>query len=99
MRCDGSQQPLPFFIRFCLGDFPAEIEIIPADDAVLDQPVAGFRDLLLFLFGLRELARIADGDSTGEAVGELDLRVDSGRGQDRTLRVGMAAERSIDGWS
>ena len=45
----------------------------PADDAVLDQPVAGLRDLLLLLFGLGELTRVADGDGACEAVGQLDL--------------------------
>ena len=50
-----------------------EIEIIPADDAVLDQPVAGLGDFLLFLFGLGELAGIANGDSAGKTVGQFDL--------------------------
>ena len=49
-----------------------EVEVVPADDAVLDQPVARLGDLLLFLLGLQEFARIADGHVAGEAVGQLD---------------------------
>lgn len=50
-----------------------EVEIVPADDAVFDELVAGFGDLLFFLLGLGKLARVADGDGTGEAAGKLDL--------------------------
>ena len=49
------------------------MEVVPADYAVPDQPVAGLGDLLLLPFGLRELAGIPDGDGTGEAVGEFGL--------------------------
>ncbi len=31
-----------------------EIEVVPADDAVLEQAVAGFGDFLFLLFGLSE---------------------------------------------
>ena len=47
--------------------------MVPADDAVLDQPIAGLRDLLLPLFGLGEIARVSDDGGAGEAVGQLDL--------------------------
>ena len=56
-----------------LLDLSGEIEIIPADDGVPDQPVAGFCDLLLFLFGLGVFARVSYGHGAGEAVGEFDL--------------------------
>ncbi len=52
---------------------PCGAEIVPADDAVPDQPVAGFGDFLLFLLGLGELAGIADGDGAGETVRQFDL--------------------------
>ena len=73
MGGDDASQALPCL--FVTGSFELsrEVEVIPADDAVLDQPVAGLRDLLLLLFGLGELARVADGDGAGEAVGQLDL--------------------------
>lgn len=70
---DDLQQPSASFIGLGFGQLPAEIEIVPADDAVLDQPVAGFGDLLLLFFGLNELAGIADGDGTGKAVGQFDF--------------------------
>ena len=41
--------------------------MVPADNAVPGQPVAGFGEFLLFLFGLGELAGIADGDGTRQA--------------------------------
>ena len=56
-----------------LLDLPSEVEVVPADDAVFDQTVAGLRDLRLLLFGLGELAWVSDGDGAGEAVGQLDL--------------------------
>ena len=49
------------------------MKVIPADDAVLNQSVAGFGNLLFLLFGLGELALIADSHDTSEAVGEFDL--------------------------
>ena len=50
-------------------------EVISADDAVFNQSVAGFGNLLFFLFGLGELARVADSHGTSESVGEFDLGV------------------------
>ena len=44
-------------------------EIVPADDGILDQSVASFGYLLLFLIGLRELPGIAHGHSAGKAMG------------------------------
>ena len=56
-----------------LADPAGEIEIIPADNTVLDQPVAAFRNLLFLFFSLGEFARISDRDGAGEFVGQLDL--------------------------
>jgi hypothetical protein len=36
-----------------LGEFLREIQVIPADDAILDEPFAGFRHLLVFLLRLQ----------------------------------------------
>jgi hypothetical protein len=54
------------------GELVLEVEVVPADDAVLDQPVARLGELLLLLLGLQELPRAAHGHVTGEAVGQLD---------------------------
>jgi hypothetical protein len=54
------------------GELVLEVEVVPADDAVLDQPVARLGDLLTFLLGLQELPRAAHRHVTGEAVGQLD---------------------------
>lgn len=51
----------------------SKIEIIPADDAVFNEPVAGLGDLLLFLFDLRELSRVANGNGACEPIGQFDL--------------------------
>ena len=59
----------------CLLNLSGEVKVIPADDAVFNQSVAGFDNLLFFLLSLGELARIADSHGTSEAVGEFDLGV------------------------
>mgnify|MGYP003640524703 CR=1 FL=1 len=61
-----------FFIRG-LFELVSEVEVVPTDDAVFDETVAGLGDLLFLFFGLGELAGIANGDGAGEAVGEFDL--------------------------
>ena len=73
MCCDCAAQ---VFLGLCvwgLFDLPGEIEVIPADDGVLDKPVAGLGDLLFLLFGQGEPTGIADSDGTGEPVGQFDL--------------------------
>ena len=67
MGGDHAEHVFPGFGVIGFFDPAGEVEIVPADDAVLDEPVAGFGDLLFFLFGLGELTGIADGDSAGEA--------------------------------
>ncbi len=62
-----------------------KVEVVPTDDAVFDEAVAGLGDLLFLFFGLGELAGIADGDGAGETVGEFDLV---------ELALGRRAERN-----
>jgi hypothetical protein len=38
------------FLGLCPGKFLGQIEIVPADDTVLDQAVAGLGDFLIFFF-------------------------------------------------
>ena len=73
MGFDESHEILPA-LRVCRpGQLVRKIEVVPADDAVLDQAVAGFGYFLLLLLGLSELMGVADGHSAGEFVGQLDL--------------------------
>jgi hypothetical protein len=46
--------------------------VIPADDAILDEPFAGFGHLLVFLLRLQEFTWIADRDRAREGVDMLD---------------------------
>ena len=48
-------------------------EIVPADDAVPDEAVAALGDLLGFLFGMFDAARVSGRDGPGEAAREFDL--------------------------
>ena len=66
------QQFLPFGRIIDLGEFLRQIQVIPADDAILDQPFAGFGHLLVFLLRLQEFAWIADRDRAREGVDMLD---------------------------
>lgn len=50
-----------------------EIEVVPADNRVLDQPVAGFGHLLILLQREYEISRAADGHGAREPIGQLDL--------------------------
>src|SRR5215831_19122362 len=45
-----------------------QVEIIPADDTVLDEPLAGFGHLLVFFLGLQEFPGVAHRDGAREAV-------------------------------
>jgi hypothetical protein len=45
-----------------------QVQIIPADDDVLDEPPAGFGDLLVLLFALNEFLVVAVRDGPGEFV-------------------------------
>ncbi|WP_374847589.1 hypothetical protein, partial [Brucella thiophenivorans] len=60
-------------VRFGISSPKArfKVEIIPANDGILDQAVARFGDLLIFLQGEDELARAANGHRPGKAVGQI----------------------------
>src|SRR5258708_26305319 len=66
------QQFLPFGWIVDLGVFLRQIEVIPADDAILDEPFAGCGHLLVFLLRLQEFAWIADRDRAREGMDMLD---------------------------
>ena len=52
MSCNDVQQHSPLIIGLCHVNFSRQLEVIPADYAVLDQSVAAFADLLISLFGV-----------------------------------------------
>jgi len=43
------------------GNQLRQVKIVPADDGVLDEPAATFRDFLLDLFSLQEFLIVAKG--------------------------------------
>ncbi len=49
-----------------------QVQVIPADDAILDEPFARLGHLLVFFLRLQKLARVADRDRAGKAVYMLD---------------------------
>ena len=59
------------FLKF--DQFVGEIQIVPADDAVLDESVAGFGDLLFCFFSLAKPTRITHGNGFGKTVGQFDF--------------------------
>ena len=50
------------------SSFRDRVEIIPADDAVFDEPLAGFGHLLVFFRGLQEFPWVGHRDGAREAV-------------------------------
>ena len=66
------QQFLPFGWIIDLGEFLRQVQVIPADDAILDEPFAGFGHLLVLLLRLQEFTWIADRDRACEGVNMLD---------------------------
>src|ERR1700731_3419672 len=57
--CHSIEKHLPALGIRHLFQLLRQIEIIPADNAVLDEPLAGFGHLLVFLFRLEEFPRVA----------------------------------------
>ena len=73
MNCDHAEKPVPLFRRS--GGFKptGHVETVPADDVVLDKPVAAFGNFLFDRVGMFETARVSDGDGPGETVREYRL--------------------------
>lgn len=62
--------PLQRVVDF--SEFLRQIEVIPADDAVFDEPLARFGHLLIVFLALQELAWVADGHGAREAMHMLN---------------------------
>ena len=73
MICDHAEKPVPLFRRSGGLKPTGHVETVPADDAVLDKPVAAFGSLLFDLVGMFETTRVSDSDGPGETVRELRL--------------------------
>ncbi|BCT66846.1 hypothetical protein NNRS527_00414 [Nitrosospira sp. NRS527] len=54
------------------GELLRQIQVIPADNAILDEALAGLGGLLILLFGVQKLPWAANGHSAGEAMHVLD---------------------------
>ena len=70
---DRLEQVFACFGVWRIPELAGEIEIVPANNAILDQPVAGLCDFLLFFFYLGELTRITDSDCAGKAICHFDF--------------------------
>jgi len=66
-RISGSE-----LVRGCLAETMLEQQVIPTDDGVLDETVAGLGDFLLLLVSGAELPWVSDGDRAGEPIAEFD---------------------------
>ena len=63
MNRDHAGQPVPLFpAPGSLEPMVMRAEMVPADDGVLDEPVAAFGNLLFDLVGTFETARLSGGD-------------------------------------
>ena len=68
----GLQKFRPLCRIFDLGEFLRQVQIIPADDGVFDEPFARFGHFLILLFGLQKLPWAADRHRPREAMHVLD---------------------------
>src|ERR1700719_1985500 len=59
------------FVGGCLVEAILEQQIIPANDGIFDEAVAGLGDLLLLLVPGAEFTRVADGDRARESIAEF----------------------------
>ena len=72
----GGNRVQQFFLGFLISrpfQLAFQVKVIPADDAVFDQPIAAFGDFLFFLFGLGVFMGVANRDRTGKLVGQFHL--------------------------
>lgn len=70
----------------------------PFHDAVFDEAIACFSDLLFLLFGLSKLSGIADGHGAGETIGQfhfVELFLD-GLAQGKVIDVAQDEQRFDD---
>ena len=70
---DSLQESLPALEIICFSQLLRQVEIIPACNAIFDEPFAALSDLLFLLFCLDKLARVAHRDSPCKAVRMLNL--------------------------
>ena len=63
------------FFFFCLRSLQllCQVEINPANNAVIYEPVTPFSNLLFFFFGIFDASWISDRDHSGKAVRDFHL--------------------------
>ena len=66
---DRLQKRVTSGLIVCLGELLRQVQVIPADDAVLDQPLAAFGDFLFLLLRLNEFPRTTHRYGPRESVG------------------------------
>ena len=69
---DGGADLPSEFVGGGLTEAMLKQQVIPADDGVLDEAIAGLGDLLLLLVSGAEFTRVADGDRASEPITEFD---------------------------
>ncbi len=56
-------------VSVVFSNLSSEVEVVPVEDTVFDQAVAGFCDLLFLFSGLGVFLWVSDGHGASEAVG------------------------------
>ena len=62
---------MALLFALCLGDLLSEIQVVPADDRILDKPPAALGNLLFKLFAREKFLVVAKGNGTGEPIGSF----------------------------
>ena len=78
------------------GELLRQIQVIPADNAILDEALTGLGELLILLFGVQKLPWAANGHSAGKAMHVLDAVEFAAFERDilrDRVRAGIAAAR------
>ena len=79
------QQFLPFGRIIDLGEFLRQIQVIPADDAILDEPFAGFGHLVVFLLRLFRHQMLTY--LTSKGLTDAQIQLISGHESKKSLEV------------
>jgi hypothetical protein len=69
----GVEQRVAVGLIWLSLEFTVEVEVIPADDGVLDEPPAALSDFLILFLALNELLVVTVRDGPGEFIRALHL--------------------------
>jgi hypothetical protein len=73
MGCNQTYQIFPSLCLWRFFDLSGEVEIVPADDAIFDQAIAGLGNFLFLFFNLCVLARVSDSHGAGKTVSQFNF--------------------------